>query len=57
MEGLSSGQVLQAAEILMGEPPKLKIFYHADAELRKEYIHRLLLAKSKRLMFLDFTYC
>ena len=47
MEGLSSGQVLLAAEILMAEPPKLKVFYHADAELRKEYIYRILLAKNK----------
>ncbi|KAK1369262.1 hypothetical protein POM88_035354 [Heracleum sosnowskyi] len=32
MEGLSSGQVLEAAEILMAEPHKLKVFYHGDGD-------------------------
>lgn len=47
MEGLSSAQVLEAAEILMTEPHKLKVFYRANAELRKEYIFCLLLSKKK----------
>ncbi|KAK1403028.1 hypothetical protein POM88_002633 [Heracleum sosnowskyi] len=38
MEGLSSDQVLEAAEILMAESHKLKVFNHANAELRREYI-------------------
>lgn len=47
MAGLSSGQLLEAAEILMAEPHKLKVFYHANSELRKEYIFRILLSNKK----------
>ncbi|KAL8154688.1 hypothetical protein AgCh_000149 [Apium graveolens] len=48
MEGLSSGQVLEAAEFLMAEPHKLKVFYYANTELRKEYIFRLIPSKKKK---------
>ena len=42
IEGLTSSQVLQAADILTAEPNKLRVFYQAPPNLRRQYIFGLL---------------